>query len=122
MWSPITLEDLIVLIEQSVAVMNPAERRLWHLIRVPPVKWKLHPWGHQGGGFWAVGLVGDRVVWYNDIEDGFNISRYGPYGTIRDYRCDQGGLQPVLRSLLDSLESGEMPGGFGPPRPIEEPV
>jgi hypothetical protein len=90
MWSPIPLDHLLALIEQSVAEMSAAERRLWDLVRVPPVKWALHPWGDQGGGFWVVGLVGERVVWYNDIEDGFNISRYGEYGTIRDYRCDQG--------------------------------
>jgi hypothetical protein len=122
MWSPISLDQLLALIRQSVAEMSPTERRLWDLVRMPPVKWALHPWGDQGGGFWAVGLVGERVVWYNDIEDGFNISRYGPYGAIREYRCDQGGLQPVLRDLLELLGSGEVPGGFGPPRPIDEPV
>src|SRR5262249_27038745 len=122
MWSPILLDQLLTLIQQSVAAMSPAERRLWGLLRVPPRKWALHPWGDEGGGFWVVGLVGEYVVWYTDIEDGFNLSRYGPQGTIREYRCDQGGLQPIVRGLLDVLESGEFPGAFGPPRPIDETV
>jgi hypothetical protein len=121
MWLPITLDQLHDLIRPSVAGMSPTERRLWELVRVPPVKWALHPWGDEGGGFWVVGLVGERVIWYNDIEDGFNISPYMMHGSIREYRCDQGGLQPVIRSLLDQVESGEFSGVFGPPRPIDKP-
>ncbi|HEV3309631.1 MAG TPA: hypothetical protein VG815_03835 [Chloroflexota bacterium] len=41
-----------------------------------------------------------QVIWYNDIEQGFNISPYAEHGAIGDYRCDQGSVQPVLWSLL----------------------
>ena len=89
---------------------------------MPPAKWKLQPWGDSGGGFWAVGLIGSHVIWYNDIEHGFNISPYAVPGTIGDYRCNQGSLQPVLWDLLHEIETGEVAGAFGPPRPIDESI
>jgi hypothetical protein len=120
MWTPIALQDLRDLIRQSEAEMSLVERRLWYFVRIPPVKWALHPWGDEGGGFWAVGLIGGFVIWYNDIEDGFNISSYGERSTIAGYCCNQASLQPVLRDLLDQVETGEVDGAFGPPMPIEE--
>lgn len=96
--------------------MAPVARRLWNLVRVPPEKWSLPPWGDEGGGFWAVGLLGGSVIWYNDIEDGFNLSRYSERGTIDDYLCNQGSLQPVLWHLLHWIDAGETLGAFGPPR------
>src|ERR1700675_4644614 len=74
MWSPISLNALKESITESLAVMEPTHRRLWELIRIEPVKWQLHPYGDGGGGFWAVGIFGQEVLWYNDIEEGFNIS------------------------------------------------
>lgn len=121
MWTAISLDDLLELIAESERDLSASERRLWSLVQVPPEKWALHPWGDEGGGFWVVGVIGRRAIWYNDIEDGFNVSRYSKTGTLRDYLCNQGGLQPVLWDLLHLIESGEMPGAFGPPRPTDEP-
>jgi len=118
MWSPISLDELCALVRQSEAEMNAAERRLWHLVSLPPEKWSLPPWGDEGGGFWVIGLLGRYVIWYNDIEDSFNLSRYRERGTISEYLGNQGGLQPVLWDLLHLIETGEPPGAFGPPRPL----
>lgn len=50
--------------------------------------------------FWVVALVGQECVWYNDIEDGFNISRYAEMGLIGGYRCEQADLAPCIRSYF----------------------
>ena len=68
--------------------MNPAERRLWELLRVPPAKWQLHPWGDMGGGFWAVGLIGSHVIWYSG-------------------QCDPGGRRPSEYQGRDRLGTPE---------------
>jgi hypothetical protein len=120
MWSPIALHELHVLIRESELEMSPAERQMWSLLRIPPVKWALHPWGDEGGGFWAVGLIGHLVIWYNDIEDGFNVSSYNEPGTIVGYYCNQGSLQPVLWDMLRQIETGEPSGAFGSPKRIDE--
>jgi hypothetical protein len=53
-------------------------------IRIEPEKWGCSPWGDESGGVWAVAVDGGRVLWFNDIEGGFNWSPYSSRGTIGD--------------------------------------
>ena len=115
MWSPISLEELSDQIATSLAQMEDGERLLWGLVRVPPVKWCQHPWGDLGGGFWVVGIIGCQVIWYNDIEHGFNVSGYEEAGTIAKYWCNPDELHHVIWQLRQQIESGTRAGGFGPP-------
>ena len=105
-WKPISRTALLARIGQGQARMAPAERRFWEAIRIEPEKWQQHPYGDQGAGFWVVALVGRTVIWYNDIEEGFNRSRYSAYGAIDDYWCNQDELELTLRYLLNALEQG----------------
>lgn len=86
--------------------MASACARLWSAIRIEPEKWLLHPYGDGGGGFWVVAIVGKTVIWYNDLEEGFNRSRYSIYGQIDDYWCNQDELDVTLGYLMNSLERG----------------
>lgn len=85
--------------------MTPEQRRFWEAIRIPPEKWAQHPYGDEGGGFWAVGLLGRTVVWYNDIEEGFNCSEYTSYGTIGAYWCNQDELEVAIGSLFARIKT-----------------
>jgi hypothetical protein len=114
-WTPISEDELTTLIADAVKIMERQAHCLWDLIRVPPEKWVLHPWGDQGGGFWAVAIVGARVVWFNDIEDGFNVSRYTTPGFISEYWCNHDELQHTIYSLLRQIETGKSRGRLGPP-------
>ncbi|WP_337177218.1 hypothetical protein [Paludisphaera sp.] len=87
---------------------------LWDMVRVPPTKWRQSPWGDLGGGFWAVGLIGRQVIWYNDLEGGFNVSPYAEFGTIAKYWCNQDELHHVIWRLRQQIESVEPLGWFGP--------
>lgn len=115
MWSPISLEELSEQMATSLAQMENGERLLWDLVRVPPVKWRQHPMGDMGNGFWAVGIIGCQVIWYNDIEDGFNVSGYEEFGTIGEYWCDQDELHHVIWRLRERIESGIRSGRSDPP-------
>lgn len=103
-WKPITKEALLARVAQGVARMEPAERRLWSMLRVEPTKWKQEPYGREGTGFWVVGLIGSSVIWFNDIEDGFNRSKYTTHGEILDYWCNQDELDATVQYLLSALD------------------
>jgi hypothetical protein len=123
-WKPIAEENLWELLNAARKRMNPLERRFWDAIRITPEKWRQTPYGNHGGGFWAVAVLGSTVVWYNDIEDGFNRSHYSRFGTIdeNEYWCNQDNLECVIRQLMNIVMTGEEPGGrFGPPIPGEYP-
>jgi len=108
-WKAITEESLMQEIRQGVDQMNPIQRRLWKLIEIPFTKWSLQPWGDQGGGFWVVAILGQTVIWYNDIEEGFNRSSYSMIGTIDEYWCNQDELQWTVGHVLTELETGDDP-------------
>ena len=120
-WSPISLQALNDLIREAEAAMSPAERRLWECLRIQPAKWREATYGDEGGGFWAVGILGGSVLWYNDIEDGFNVSRYSIYGESAEYLCSQDELHHCIsrlcRYLNPTVSSGIGPGGSPPERP-----
>jgi hypothetical protein len=105
-WKPIAEEALRARIAQGVARMTPSQLRLWEVVRVEPEKWHQHPYGDAGNGFWVVAIIGRTVIWYNDIEEGFNRSSYAAYGTIQDYWCNQDELELTLEYLMNSLERG----------------
>jgi len=105
-WEPISEAALRKRISQAEARMTAAQQRLWNCIRIRPQKWQQHPYGNQGNGFWAVGLIGQTVIWYNDIEDGFNRSRFTAYGTIDDYWCNQDELDITVQYVLIAIEHG----------------
>ena len=118
-WTPIGGEELAKVIANAVAAMEPSARLLWSLIRVRPVRWSLSKWGELGGGFWVVGLLGEHVVWFNDIEWGFNVSRYEDYGVISEYWCNQDELQHTIYFLLHRSNDNELPERFGPPESLD---
>jgi hypothetical protein len=105
-WKPITRKALLARIAQGYDAMNEPSRRLWEAVRIEPEKWQQHPYGDPGLGFWAVAIVGRTVIWYNDIENGFNRSTYSEYGTIDDYWCNDDELPVTLEYLANALAGG----------------
>jgi hypothetical protein len=120
-WQPISLDALQAEVNGAIGRMTPQQRMLWEVIRIKPEKWHQDPYGKDGGGFWTVALLGTNVVWYNDIEDGFNCSQYSSYGTIDEYWCNQDDLEWAIQALLNLISTGERAGSFGPPEPLGVP-
>ncbi|MGK9231195.1 hypothetical protein KXS07_06160 [Inquilinus limosus] len=117
-WRGISEEGIWDLINQAASRMTVHQERFWDAIRILPERWVQHPYGNENGGFWAVAVMGRIVVWYNDIEGGFNFSRYSTYGTIDQYFANQEGLEFVIQELMEIVRTGYGIGGqAGPPRP-----
>jgi hypothetical protein len=116
MWTPITREELQHQITNGEAAMDSAALMTWHAIRLEPAKWQLHPYGDEGGGFWVVAILGQHVLWFNDIEWGFNLSRYTTLGLIDEYWCNQDELEHSIFQIQHLITNGKLPGSFGPPK------
>ena len=100
-WTPISKNQLLILIKESQTKMEKTEKRLWTLIQLSePVKWEQNPWGNEGGGFWVVGIFGNKCIYYNDIEEGFNESVFKRWGTIHEYWCEQLGLHELIQRIM----------------------
>jgi hypothetical protein len=114
-WEPVTLEELNTRVARDLARCSADDRAFFERARVPPVKWTQHPWGDQGGGFWAVAVFEGRVLWFNDIEEGFNVSRFEIDGEIpaNEYWCNQDELGWALPAL--AAGGGDR---LGPPKEL----
>lgn len=115
-WGPISLLELYDQIYKTEKDLNGELWNFWQLIKIDPVKWTEALYGTLGGGFWVVAICGTKVVWYNDIEDGFNISDYKVYGEVDGYFCNQDELNRAVIRLFDLVKfGGDITGQGGPP-------
>lgn len=120
-WEPISEADILDEINNSYRRMSLEQRRLWDFIKITPEKWTQEPYGNEGTGFWVVSIIGNSVIWYNDIEDGFNRSSYSEYGKINDYWCNQDNLEWTIQHIINQIHDGYDSAGYAsPPRPIIE--
>ncbi|MBT3013171.1 MAG: hypothetical protein KME41_15675 [Candidatus Thiodiazotropha sp. (ex Lucina pensylvanica)] len=118
-WKPTSEAEIWDEINESWERMTIPQRRLWEVIKVDPVKWQQTPYGDEGVGFWVVAIFGETVIWYNDIEEGFNRSSYTKPGEINEYWCNQDNLEWTIQHVLDEIKEGNPSGGYaGPPEPI----
>ena len=108
MWNSISLETLNkkILAGETALKSDIYGKELfvfWSHIKTQPEKWNDEDgYSEEGNGFYIVAISGRRVIWYNDIEDGFNISFYNEYGIIRDYMCEQYGLNHAVYEFYNS--------------------
>src|SRR5690242_730145 len=96
-------KELDSMIATALAEYDDAVRAEWGRIHIEPEKWRCSPWGDQSGGFWAVAIDKGRVLWFNDIEEGFNWSRYSSPGTIDEYLCAQNEFTEVVERIAQSI-------------------
>lgn len=103
------------MIANGLAAYDEAVRKEWDRIKIEPEKWRCSPWGDLGGGFWAVAIRDSDVLWYNDIEGGFNVSSFSRRGVIDEYHCDQTEFTEILEGFAqahsDRAWSALAPGG-----------
>ena len=91
MWQPINQNDLLIMIDTAEWSMGPE-------LKVSPHRWQLPPIGDLGGGFWVVAIIGQKCIYYNDIEDGFNMSEFEEIDRIGEYLSNQSDLLPFIHS------------------------
>ncbi|MCR4030607.1 MULTISPECIES: hypothetical protein [Flavobacterium] len=103
-WQPITLNELYGEIRKSENDLTEKEKDFWNLIKIIPIKWQEKEYGEMGGGFWVVAICGSKIIWYNDIEEGFNICDYTVFGEIEEYSCDQDELIWPIKRLFELIK------------------
>ena len=116
-WHPITLEELYLEILKGVNKMTAEQLLFWQQIRITPEKWVEHTMGHEGGGFWVIAQYNHKILYYNDIEEGFNCSTFVQKGIIDYYATAQNELQwvlPLMRtpSFKSNIYIDDMPIGI----------
>ena len=106
MWKPIEKEQILRDIEscEDILFNDPRRLRFWEYIKITPEKWVEKTMGELGEGFWIVAIFGKSVIYYNDIEEGYNVSSFTNYGEIDEYAVNQFELYEVIESIFSRFE------------------
>ena len=94
-WNPTTLEELNKLVLDQLSVSSPDIRSIFERYRVvfyqsPIVRYGSHEY------VYVVAQRGDEVIYYEDVERGFNISRIDVDKNILEHWCNQDDLGQAL--------------------------
>lgn len=100
MWKPISLREINYLLDAFESKGDSNLVNHWNQIKITPEKWD----GTEGNKFWAVAIDNKNVIWYNDIEEGFNISLLSVKGKIIQYNCDQDDLNHAIIKLIQNKD------------------
>ncbi len=119
-WRPISESELYDQIQKTETDLNGELLNFWQLIKIDPVKWTEKEYGDEGNGFWVVAICGTKVIWFNDVEEGFNISDYRTYGQIEGYYCNQDELNWAVIRLFELVKFGG--GIIGQAGPLQKSV
>ncbi|WP_333852091.1 hypothetical protein [Epilithonimonas sp.] len=88
-YKPISLEELSIEISKGENKMDEELLNFWNTIKITPSKWNENQFWNKENSFWVVAKYKNLVLYYNDIEDGFNISTFKKEGEIKEYCVEQ---------------------------------
>jgi hypothetical protein len=114
-WQPATIGHVKELVDRDLLDCDEKQLALFKTCAVEPFTAPITRYGNRDTVV-VVARNGNEVIYYEDIEDGFNVSRVNPDGEILEHWCNQDDLRFALNYWIE----GRTPSGkFGPARPIE---
>lgn len=96
-WCAFPKKDLMMELFMAEQVLDTKEDKLWSQIKISPEIWTCNDVFTEN--FWVVAKYKNWVIWYNDIEEGFNLSKYKNEGEIIEYGASQQELNFAIREL-----------------------
>jgi hypothetical protein len=98
-WQPVTAEELEALVVAQLADCSPEQQQLFERCKVTPRLVPIDRYGHIESVF-VVAQAGNLVLYYEDVEEGFNISPLSQDGAIASPGYEQWELCHALRHLV----------------------
>jgi len=99
-WNPITKAELEALIAKSLPACEARARALFEEIKIEPIKIRFQA-GRRDDEIYVIARSGNKVVYYDDTEDAFEVGIPDTEGILRS-----GTGQFTLGQVLLQLESG----------------
>ncbi|RTQ86081.1 MULTISPECIES: hypothetical protein [Stenotrophomonas] len=98
-WQPITQEELATLISRQLQDCSPIQRAIFDSLRVPFRAVRLHRLG-MIERVWVVAQLPDGLLYYEDVEEGFEVGTPGEDGVLPGRGCSQLALTHILERLV----------------------
>jgi hypothetical protein len=98
MWKPISESELEALLDRELSNCTAEQQDIFARYRVAPYKVSIHRLGNLEEVF-VVAELPTGVVYYEDVEEGFELDHLGADGAIPEQGCNQYELRHVLSQL-----------------------
>ena len=114
-WQPATVEYVKQLAISDLQECDEAQLALFKKVAVNPYRAPISRYGNIDTVV-VIARNGSEVIYYEDEEEGFNVSPIGPDGTILEHWCNHDELKFALNYRIE----GRTPSSkVGPARPID---
>src|SRR5678815_3721764 len=101
-WQPATVDQVNEIVARDLKNCDSAQLVAFETYRVKPFTAPIMRYGELESVV-VVARKGDQVIYYEDVEDGFNVSPINQYGEILKHWCNQDELRYALNAWLDGL-------------------
>jgi hypothetical protein len=99
-WRPASRERVEAILEEHLRECTDTQRAQFDQIRIPSVVWSIERSGRTESVF-VVGRVGDSLLFWEDIEEGFELAVPDDDGVLRQYGASQFDLSHLMYRLHD---------------------
>ena len=113
-WQPATIEQVNEVVARDVKDCDAEQLAAFAKYRVEPFSVPIVRRG-QTESVVVVARNGDQVIYWEDVEEGFNVSPISPDGRVLEHWCNQDELRFALNAWI---EGRGLPGRFAPAVPI----
>ena len=114
-WQPATIEEVSEIVARDLKDCDAEQLAAFAKYRVEPFSAPIVRCG-QTDSVVVVARNGDQIIYWEDVEDGFNVSPISPDGRVLEHWCNQDGLRYALNAWI---EGRGLWGRFGPAVPVE---
>ena len=98
-WRPATLEEVEHIVQTNLLSCNSAEKEAFRRFAVEAYQAPLVRFG-QLEFVVVVARRGNEVIYWEDVEEGFNVSATDSDGVVMEHCCNQDDLQLAIRRWL----------------------
>ena len=113
-WNPSTIAEVKQILQQDFAVCDAEQKAAFYRFAVELYAAPIVRYGRPESVI-VVARRDNEVIYWEDVEEGFNVSPIDGNGTILEHWCNQDQLGHALNAWI---EGRSLPGKFGPTHPI----
>jgi hypothetical protein len=114
-WQPATVQEVKQIVEVDLRECDAEQIATFKRYAVEPHVAPIVRYGKMESVV-VIARRGDEVIYWEDVENGFNIGSVDRDGRIREHRCNQDELGFALNAWIEGRGSA---GSFGPATAID---
>jgi len=99
-WHPATVDEVKKIVREDLAECDAEQLSAFKKYAVEPYVAPILRYGQMENAV-VVARRGDEVIYWEDVEDGFNLSSVSSDGRILEHSCNQDELRFVLNGWID---------------------